>query len=65
MGKIRLLEKNIYELIAAGEVIERPASVVTTLRRMYPKMLILGGVAAAQVSLFQAEEASSKAAADT
>lgn len=28
MGAIRLLDKSVYELIAAGEVIERPSSVV-------------------------------------
>ena len=28
MGAIKLLEKSVYELIAAGEVIERPSSVV-------------------------------------
>lgn len=40
-----------FSQAAQSGTAQRPASVVTTLRRMYPKMLILGGVAAAQEGL--------------
>ncbi len=30
MPKINLLDKSVYELIAAGEVIERPSSVISS-----------------------------------
>ena len=29
MPKVKMLERELYELIAAGEVIDRPSSVIT------------------------------------